>query len=94
MDIARTDIYKRSGRNNPWRRQCEVLEGHRVIDIWPSEPQVRHEACRRRANLRRRRLLVLVAPAPVLASSGLHDRRVYCAPDGQQSRYAALRTAH
>ena len=55
-------------RLEPRRRQLDVVERHRLLGLRRAEAEVRGDARPRPRALGRRRLLVLVAPAPVLAT--------------------------
>ena len=60
------DLGQRVGDLDPRRAQRDVLERDGPLDLGLAEPEVRSQAERRLADLLERRLLILVAPPPVL----------------------------
>src|SRR5206468_12487668 len=67
IGIARADVGERCRRRQARRRQLDLVLGHRQLDLLGPEAQVAPDAFACAPELGRRRLLVLVTPAPELA---------------------------
>ena len=77
VQLGRADLGERGRRLEPRRRQLHVLERYRALDLGVAEAEVRADRGRGLEHMLVRRLLVLEAPAPELASArgrgGRHD---------------------
>jgi hypothetical protein len=67
VSVRGADPGQIGGRLEARTRQLDRLQRYGLLDILGAESQVRADALRRPRDLGGRRLLVLVAPAPVLA---------------------------
>jgi len=67
VGLGGADLGQRGGRLEARARQLDRRQRDRLLDIPGAEPQVRADSLRRGRDLGGRGLLVLVAPAPVLA---------------------------
>jgi hypothetical protein len=77
--IPGTDLRQRGRGGDARRRQRHRLQRNRLLDLGERHAQTLAQLGGRGANLRRGRLLILIAPTPVLApTGGLHEDRVYC----------------
>jgi hypothetical protein len=65
--VAPADVGERTRRLQAWRRQPDMLERHRPLDLAGGEPEVVPDAGGGMLDLGVGRLLVLEAPTPVLA---------------------------
>ncbi len=70
--VGRADSGKVRRRQDPRRGELDLLEAHRLLDLGGWEAEVCRQAAGRGADLLGRGLLVLVPPAPVLASASAH----------------------
>ena len=72
VHVGCADVGKRRGRNDSRRRQTRSVQAHRVLDLDGREAKVGRKTAGGGANFLGRRLLVLEAPTPVLASADAH----------------------
>ena len=91
MGVARADLGERAGDRDPRGGQLDRLERHRLLDAVERDPELLGERGRRRAHLLGGRLLVLVAPAPVLAPCGCSPAASLCARRSRSDRGRARR---
>jgi hypothetical protein len=78
VGVGAEDLRQRGRRLQARRRQIDVGDPDRVLDVLGAEAQVRADSLRRLPQLLRGGLLVLVAPAPELAPPGRD--RYQCTP--------------
>src|SRR6185312_2590966 len=69
-----TDLGQLSGRADSRWRQLDVLQRRRGLDLAEHEAEVLGDGVSRRAQRLRRRLLVLIAPSPMLEATDVHAR--------------------
>jgi hypothetical protein len=69
VELRRADLRQRRRRLEPRAGQLQRRQRNRLFDVAGAESELRADALRGRGDLGRRRLLVLVAPAPVLAAA-------------------------